>query len=213
MATRSIHQFSEKVVLITDGTEPVGRAIAMQLALNGAYVLVGVPNGVDDGGLISEMGSLGTLAGGIDFDPAKEDGFNELVEGVKNRFGRLDILVNCLKNFTDSDSIEFEGVLPARRSIAAAAGLMSERPGPVIVNVIFEGHAWSASEEELVSVSSSELPAHFRINAVKWDGELEKYGSVSPDDFARVIFFLVSSEAKAINGQSIRLGYRGKVVI
>ena len=49
MNVTSIHAFAEKVVLITDGTNSIGRAVAMQLALNGAYVIVGIPGKAADG--------------------------------------------------------------------------------------------------------------------------------------------------------------------
>ena len=43
MPAPSVHAFAEKVALITDGSNPVGRAVAMQLALFGSYVIVGLP--------------------------------------------------------------------------------------------------------------------------------------------------------------------------
>ena len=36
---QSVHAFAEKVALITDGTSPIGRAVALQLALQGALNL------------------------------------------------------------------------------------------------------------------------------------------------------------------------------
>jgi hypothetical protein len=115
---------------------------------------------------------------------------------------------------------------------ARAAGLLIEsgrklldaRPKPKVVNV-----AWTPTDREIqISAKSGPsymveltaklaktLPRNFRVNCVVVDetsdlpfpGELIRpLGSVSPDDAARVITFLLSSEAIALNGQALKLG-------
>ena len=67
MSVQSIHQFAEKVALISDASSPVGRAVAMQLALQGSYV-IGLFG--EEGGSLDELVELGTLAHGIKADPS-----------------------------------------------------------------------------------------------------------------------------------------------
>jgi len=67
MSVQSIHQFAEKVALISDAASPVGRAVAMQLALQGSYV-IGLFQ--DEVGSLDELAELGTLAHGLKADPS-----------------------------------------------------------------------------------------------------------------------------------------------
>ena len=103
MSSQSVHAFAEKVALITDGTNPVGRAVAMQLALFGSYVIVGLPaESKEDENALEELKSLGTLANAVKADISTVEGAKRLVSEVEKMFGRIDLLVNCLKLETDS---------------------------------------------------------------------------------------------------------------
>ena len=103
MPAQSVHAFAEKVALVTDGTNPVGRAVAMQLALLGSYVIVGLPaDSKEDENALNELKSLGTLANAVKADISTVEGAKNLVAEVEKMFGRLDLLVNCLKLETDS---------------------------------------------------------------------------------------------------------------
>jgi NAD(P)-dependent dehydrogenase (short-subunit alcohol dehydrogenase family) len=223
--------------LITDGTDPIGRATALQLALNGAYVIVGVPMGVDADGSIEDLKMLGTLASAVNCDLRKASGVDELIKAVEDQFGRLDLLVNCLKfrpqsAFLEMSESEFDETYTANvRSVLMvvqkANRLMSGRSRARIVNVLSsldspetaENPGFAASQAALegmtVSMSVS-LPNNFRVNAISvseaksavptGDPELfQARPQVSPDDAARAILFLLSSEATSVNGQIVRL--------
>jgi NAD(P)-dependent dehydrogenase (short-subunit alcohol dehydrogenase family) len=97
VSTHSIHQFSEKVAVITDVADAIGRAAAVQLALNGAFVIGGEPESEDPSGIVEELRSLGTLAGAIQCDTGTASGAAALAGEADRMFGRLDLLVNCLK--------------------------------------------------------------------------------------------------------------------
>ena len=101
MPAPSVHAFAEKVALITDGANPIGRAAAMQLALQGSYVIVGLSS-EEQSGAIEELKSLGTLANAVRADIATIEGAKHLVAEVEKMFGRIDLLINCLKLETDS---------------------------------------------------------------------------------------------------------------
>lgn len=225
MSTRSIHQFAEKVALVTDGTNPVGMAVALQLALNGSYVIVGMPNGQTSS--IAELESLGTLAMSVDWD-ANETAAKALIDAVGDRFGRLDLLINCLGSDVGNEIDETIGrhLNSICYLIEFAKELMSDRPKPRIVNIVSAcdseqvNPVFAATQAGIIGLTKAlavDLPKHFRVNAVSisekkalasgFDPELARpQPLVSPDDAARAILFLLSGESAGINGQMIELG-------
>jgi NAD(P)-dependent dehydrogenase (short-subunit alcohol dehydrogenase family) len=90
--------FRRKSRAATDGANPIGRAVALQLALQGSYVITAFPGlKQSDVRAIDELYSRGTLAGAIQAEVTTSKGAAEVVEEVERTFGRLDLLVNCLK--------------------------------------------------------------------------------------------------------------------
>ena len=188
MPAQSIHAFAEKVALITDGENPVGRAVALQLALQGAYVIVGFANSSEENRrAISELQNLGTLASAIETDISSLEGAKKLVAETDAMFGRIDLLVNCLKFSNDSAFEEtgedvFDSALNKNLKAAffvtkEALRLMKTRPKPKIVNIVSaldtpeteKNVLLAASQKSLVGFTESlakSLPKNFRVNAV-----------------------------------------------
>jgi NAD(P)-dependent dehydrogenase (short-subunit alcohol dehydrogenase family) len=216
MSVRSIHQFAEKVALISDAASPVGRAVAIQLALNGSYVIGLFQH---EGGSLDGLIELGTLAHALKIDPSTDAGAEAAATEVECIFGRLDLLVNCLKFRPES---EFESVNEAvftemlRRNLGsvqfltkAVFPLMKDRPKPKIVNVASataqSDPIFGASQAGIISLSASmaeKFPSNFRVNCV----EVNEAAGVAADDVARSVLFLLSSESAAMNGQVVKLG-------
>lgn len=188
MPAQSIHAFAEKVALITDGANPIGRAVALQLALQGCYVIVGF-SGVSgtDSDALGELRNLGTLAAAVEADLTTTEGAAKLVGEVEKMFGRLDLLVNCLKYENDSSFIVttediYERTFGANLKAAFfvtqnAIRLMNARPKPKIVNVASaldtpesqNNIVYAASQRALVGLTESlaaSLPEKFRVNGV-----------------------------------------------
>ncbi|HRH41013.1 MAG TPA: SDR family NAD(P)-dependent oxidoreductase [Pyrinomonadaceae bacterium] len=186
MPAPSIHGFAEKVALIINGSEGVGRAVAMQLALQGCFVICSYEKSSDvNKSALNELQSLGTLASSFEFTDAKT-----LIDEVDNLFGRLDLLVNCLKYDEDS---AFQIDIITKESLR----LMQLRPKGLIVNVI--------SEKQAVHFVDN-LPQHFRQNCVVTKTKQEViehqlFVTNNNDDIARVILFFLSNESKALNRQ------------
>lgn len=193
MSVQSIHAFAEKVALVTDGDDPIGRAVAMQLALQGAYVVVGFSQVSESSkNALAELQNLGTLANAVESDITTVAGARDLVGAVEGMFGRLDLLVNCLK-FRDDSAFEettdnlYERTLGANLKAAffvtqAAVRLMKTRPKPKIVNVssaidtpaIERNVLFAASQAALAGLTESlakTLPKNFRVNAVALSGK------------------------------------------
>lgn len=189
MPNQRQHAFSEKVALITDGTNPIGRAAAMQLALLGSYVIVGVPQTSDeDKRALEELKSLGTLAHSVEAEISTVEGAKKLVAEVENIYGRLDLLVNCLKfkpdcAFTETTEKVFSQTFDINLKSAffvtqEALRLMNPRPKPKIVNVFSacdtpetkQNAAFTAVNFALRGFTKSlaeTLPKNFRVNAVE----------------------------------------------
>jgi 3-oxoacyl-[acyl-carrier protein] reductase len=188
MPAPSVHAFAEKVALITDGDHPTGRAVALQLALYGAFVIVGHSNASDESSrAIAELQNLGTLASAVEADITTAEGAQKLVAEVEKMFGRLDLLVNCLKftntaPFEETDAALFDKTLNANLKAAffvtkEAVRLMKTRPKPKIVNVVSaldteetsKNVLFAASQTAVIGLTealAASLPKNFRVNAV-----------------------------------------------
>ncbi|HEY8562014.1 MAG TPA: SDR family oxidoreductase [Pyrinomonadaceae bacterium] len=188
MPAPTINAFAEKVALITDGENPVGRAVALQLALQGAYVVVGyADSSKENARAIGELQNLGTLADAVETDVSTVDGAKALVGAVERMFGRIDFLVNCLKfsvdsTFEDIGEAAFEAAFGKSAKgvffvTKEAMPLMKMRPKPKIVNVISaldtdeaqKNVLLAATQKSLIGLTESlaaSLPKNFRVNAV-----------------------------------------------
>jgi 3-oxoacyl-[acyl-carrier protein] reductase len=84
-----------KVAIVTGGTRGIGRAIALDLAANGADVALNYRKSAE---LASELTDtirgMGRRALAVQADVSSFDDAQEMVEAVLGDFGRLDILVN-----------------------------------------------------------------------------------------------------------------------
>ena len=83
-----------RVAVVTGGTRGIGLAIARLLADDGASVVV---SGRDPGRLESaakELEALGASALAVAADAGKREDADRLVEAARERFGRIDVLVN-----------------------------------------------------------------------------------------------------------------------
>ena len=84
-----------KVALVTGASRGIGRAIANELAKQGASVAFTYLSSVEQGtALENELTALGTKAKGYRSDASKYDQAEQLVTDVMAEFGKLDILVN-----------------------------------------------------------------------------------------------------------------------
>lgn len=189
MPAQSVHAFAEKVALISDGINPVGRAVAMQLALQGSYVIVGLPLESEEyySSPLDELKSLGTLANAVKADISTVEGAKHLVGEVEKMFGRIDLLVNCLKletvsAFDETNEKTFDEAVNANLKSTffvtqEALKLMKPRPKPKIVNLVSAidtpetqmNVLYSAMQNAVIGLTKSlakQLPKNFRVNAV-----------------------------------------------
>ncbi|CAN5342180.1 3-oxoacyl-ACP reductase FabG [soil metagenome] len=185
---QTVHAFAEKVALITDGANPIGRAVALQLALQGSYVIVAFSKSTEQvQNALEELKSLGTLANVVEADITTVEGAKKLVSEVEAMFGRIDLLVNCLKfqnnsTFGETTDEDFANTMNANLKSSffvtqEAIRLMKMRPKPKIVTVVSaldtdetaNNVLFASTQTALIGLTESlakTLPKNFRVNAV-----------------------------------------------
>ena len=173
---------------MTGGAGGVGRAVALQLALQGGYSIVTYAPGDEAGARVAhELREMGTLAHAVEADVARSEDVRRVFSVVADLYGRLDLLVNAagarrdaaLADLTEED---WDVVLDASLKGAflcaqAAARLMVKRPSPAMVNVASEagmtgggaGANYVAAHAGLIGLTkilARELAPRIRVNCV-----------------------------------------------
>jgi 3-oxoacyl-[acyl-carrier protein] reductase len=228
---QSFRGFAEKVALVTNGARGVGRAVAVSLALEGAFVVVSFDPADGEGeSAAAELRELGTLAHAFAADVSRAAGVQRLFQSIDETFGRLDLLVNVAPTTGDAVALEAlgEGAWDAVVDSAlkgaflcaqGAAPLMRGRPGPAVVNVASEaglsGRGASAAEVAahaglvgLTKALARELGPRVRVNcvAVRPAAADSSTAGAAASEVARACLYLLSSDARSVSGQTLVVG-------
>ena len=84
-----------KVAIVTGGNSGIGQAIVLELARQGAAVVIDyVVHPEATAALEREVGKLGARSVGVEADISKVADLQKLVDTAVSKFGRLDIMVN-----------------------------------------------------------------------------------------------------------------------
>jgi short-subunit dehydrogenase len=86
---------SDKLVVIAGGSQGLGRAIALRLASEGAFVWVFSRNETNLKSVVNEIKSRGGKANFAAVDVSSKPGVESCVRRVLREHPRIDILVNC----------------------------------------------------------------------------------------------------------------------
>lgn len=138
--------FKGKVAFITGSTSGFGEAIATVLAENGAIVILNYAHNEERANAVkSKIEKIGIVGECIKADIGNEDDINRIFETIKNKYGKLDYLVNNASADIDSDfekyNIEdFKKVINTNivgkfLCIQKAIPLMEKSNSPRIVNI------------------------------------------------------------------------------
>ncbi|CAG2171704.1 unnamed protein product [Oppiella nova] len=94
-----VYNFEGKVVLITGSSSGIGAATALLFARNGARVVITGLDGRDVRSVADECASVSLIGLSaileVVVDVRRESDIRGLVAETINRFGRIDVLVNC----------------------------------------------------------------------------------------------------------------------
>ena len=84
-----------KVCLVTGGSRGIGRGICMELARDGAHIIVNYSSDEKAAAVaVSEVKRLGTKARMYKADVSSFVQVSKMIEDVYNEFGRIDVLIN-----------------------------------------------------------------------------------------------------------------------
>lgn len=227
---RFIVDLTGRNALVTGAGEGVGRSIAEALGRSGAAVIVNDLNPDRADAVVAAIEAAGGRARAWQADVANRYQVGSLIEGARDAFGRIDILVNAA-------GIEKYGAMLAldewdwRRIVDVnltgaffcsqlAARVMAEEGGGVIINIastaghhapLAEGVAYTSTKAGVIGLtrqSARELaPMGIRVNAV-CPGVIAGDPAtdvVTPDDVAGVVLFLCSDAARFVVGQAINV--------
>lgn len=233
----TLRGFAERVALVVSGgagLTGVGRAVAMQLALEGAFVIVThAPDDVEAESVTKSLRELGTLAHAVAADVRREADIEQAFKTVDELYNRLDLLVfvadageaSGVASFDNATSEIIDdclggGLRAAMLCARGAARLMRGRPSAGVVNVV-RARGTSAIDEAicagvigLTESLASELMPRVRVNCVRIGENARDAGSdlmrmsLAHDEVARACLYLLSPEAKYITGQTLLVGSR-----
>ena len=101
--------FAGQVALITGGAKRIGRSIALQLAKEGADIVVNYKGSKAEADeLVSTISAAGRRAVAVQGDVSKGADVKSLFAEISRRMGRLDILVNNAGMFFTADILELK---------------------------------------------------------------------------------------------------------
>lgn len=87
---------ANKAAVVTGGSRGIGRAVALALAQDGFDLVIQYHRNREAAhGVVAEVEGLGRRAGAVQGHAADPEAARALAEYVLERFGRIDVLVNC----------------------------------------------------------------------------------------------------------------------
>lgn len=135
----------DKVVIVTGASRGIGRSLALNMAAQGAKLVLSARNAEALAQLVSEIQATGGAAVAVAGDVSSATAANELVDAGMQAFGRIDVLVNnagitrdsLLLRMKDEDwddvlNINLKGAFLCTR---AAAKVMSKQRYGRIINI------------------------------------------------------------------------------
>ena len=194
---------SGRVALVTGGTRGIGLATAQALAGAGATVLV-TSRGADAvEAAVASLTASGAVASGIAANVGKPEDRERLVSACRDRYGRLDILVNnaaanpVFGPVEDTEPWAFDKIMsvnvhaPFELARLALPLLEASTPGH-IVNVSSIGGLRPEPQLGIYSVSKAALNQLTRVLAKEWGPRGVHVNAVCPGlvktDFSQALW-------------------------
>ncbi|MDN3505769.1 MAG: glucose 1-dehydrogenase [Simkaniaceae bacterium] len=143
-----------KVAIVTGGNSGIGASIVLELAKNGANVVIDYishPEATDE--LEKKVAALGDQAIGVEADVSKVVDLQKLIDAAVEKFGRVDIMVNnagieTRTSILDTTEEQYEKVLEVNLKSAffgtqiAAKQMIKQGGGGRIINITSVHEDW-----------------------------------------------------------------------
>jgi glucose 1-dehydrogenase len=145
---------SNKVAIVTGGNSGIGRAVVLELARQGAKVVIDyISHPEATTALEQEVKALGGQAIGVEADVSKVADLKKLVAAAVSQFGRLDIMVNnagieTRTSILDTSEDQYDKVLEINLKSAffgtqvAAQQMLKQGGGGRIINITSVHEDW-----------------------------------------------------------------------
>ncbi|QGK70437.1 glucose 1-dehydrogenase [Allosaccharopolyspora coralli] len=153
-------RLNDKIAVVTGAGRGIGKAIAEKLASEGSTVVVSDVDGESAAATAKELcgGAVGLHA-----DVASKESVEAMIDEVRTRFGRLDVLVNNAgwdkaEPFIDSSESDWDRIIAINlygtlHTTKAALPLMVERQSGSIVNLGSDAARVGSSGEAVYSAA------------------------------------------------------------
>jgi len=179
-----------RVAVVTGGNGGIGLGMALGLAAAGAAVAVVGRDAAKSRRAVSELAALGADAEPLEADVSREDAVAAMVGKVKERFGRLDVLVNnagtnIRKAPQDYSLDEWHRVLDTNLTSAflcsrAAHPLMKGQGGGKIINIGSMMSIFGAAFAGPYAASKGGIVQFTRASASAWAKDNIQVNAVLP---------------------------------
>jgi glucose 1-dehydrogenase len=143
-----------KVAIVTGGNSGIGMAIVLELAKQGASVVIDyVAHPEATEALVKQVAALGAQAIGVEADVSQVADLQKLIDAAVAKFGRLDVMVNnagveTRTSVLDTTEAQYEKVLNINLKSAffgtqvAAKQMIKQGTGGRIVNITSVHEDW-----------------------------------------------------------------------
>ncbi|WP_188205773.1 3-oxoacyl-[acyl-carrier-protein] reductase [Alkalibacillus aidingensis] len=236
-----------KAALVTGASRGIGKAIALELAKQGANVVVNYAGSKDKAeAVVDEIKQLGQEAVAVQANVSSADEVKALIKETIDQFGSVDILVNNAgitrdnllmrmkeEEFDDVIETNLKGVYNCIKGVTRQ--MMKQRAGKIINVASIVGVTGNPGQTNYVaakagvigmtkSVAKELATRHINVNAVapgfiatdmtdelSDEAKQQMYDLIplgrlgDPEDVAKVVRFLASSDADYLTGQTLHV--------
>src|ERR1700681_265777 len=145
---------ANKVAIVTGGNSGIGKAVALELAKQGASLVIDYVSHPDAAEAVeAQITALGAQVIGVQADVSKLDDLQRLFAAAVDKFGRVDIMVNnagieTRTSILDTSKVQYDRVLDVNLKSAffgtqlAAKQMIKQGGGGRIINITSVHEDW-----------------------------------------------------------------------
>lgn len=188
-----------KVAIVTGGNSGIGKAIVLEMARQGASVVIDYvvhPEATDE--IEQQVKALGERAFGVQADVSKIEDLQKLIDAAAVKFRRLDIMVNnagieTRNSILDTDEKTYDKVLAINLKSAffgtqlAAKQMIAQGGGGRIINISSIHEDWPMPGNTAYCVSKGGMRMLTRTSAVELAPHNIRVAGVAPGAVATPI--------------------------